>query len=191
VPNKDFKLWEKWQVWFKNLGLADPAHDEKHVQRVWGLAHRIAHEEKLMLDMEILEAAILLHEWSEAHPKVEQVAKVMADLGFPPEKAEAVSACIHAHPFHRKLFPPTPEAAVLQDADRLDASGAIGVARCFAYGGAVGQSLEQCIDHFYSKLLKLKEGLHTEAARRLAEDRHAFLLTFLNQYRSEEEGANA
>lgn len=187
----DFQLWERWRAWFQSLDLADPAHDESHVRRVWGLAHRIVREEKLPLDMDILEAAVLLHEWGESDPKVDQVAKIMADLGFPPEKANAVLACIHAHPYHREIFPPSREAAILQDADRLDASGAIGVARCFAYGGAVGRSLEESIDHFHTKLLKLKERMHTHTSRRLAEERHAFLLAFLNQYQREEEEAKA
>ena len=76
----------------------------------------------------------------------------------------------------------------MQDADRLDALGAIGAARTFAYGGVHGRSLDESVAHFHEKLLLLKDELNTEAARKLAEPRHAFLERFLEEYEKESRG---
>jgi uncharacterized protein len=84
--------------------------------------------------------------------------------------------------------PDTPEGKVVQDADRLDAMGAIGVARAFAYGGEHGRSMADSVQHFYDKLLRLKELMNTDTGRQMAEQRHAFLEAFLKEY-YEEEGA--
>jgi uncharacterized protein len=104
--------------------------------------------------------------------------------------------------------PTSLEARIVQDADRLDAIGAIGIARTFAYGGAKGRSLYEpgekpvlhrsfaaykksrghTINHFHEKLLLLKGRLHTTAARRLARGRHAFLETFLKRFHAEWDG---
>ena len=77
--------------------------------------------------------------------------------------------------------PETLEAKIVQDADRLDAIGAIGVARTFAFGGEHGRSVSQSVQHFYDKLLRLKDMMNTDAARRIAEERHAFLEAFLDE----------
>jgi len=104
--------------------------------------------------------------------------------------------------------PSSLEARLVQDADRLDAIGAIGVARTFAYGGAKGRSMYEpgekpvlhrsfaaykksrghTINHFHEKLLLLKGRLHTKAARRLAKGRHAFLEQFLKRFHAEWDG---
>lgn len=73
----------------------------------------------------------------------------------------------------------------MQDADRLDALGAIGVARTFAYGGEHGRSLDESVAHFHEKLLLLRDELNTDTARRLAEPRHTFLIRFLEEYEKE------
>ena len=79
------------------------------------------------------------------------------------------------------------EGKIVQDADRLDAIGAVGIARTFAYGGEHGRSLEASVQHFYDKLLLLKDEMNTETGRRIAEERHAFLEEFLRRWRSETE----
>jgi uncharacterized protein len=76
---------------------------------------------------------------------------------------------------------------IVQDADRLDAIGAVGIARTFAYGGAHGRTLEASVQHFYDKLLLLRDEMNTETGRRIAEDRHAFLEEFLRHWHSETE----
>ena len=74
---------------------------------------------------------------------------------------------------------------IVQDADRLDAMGAIGIARTFAYGGKHGRSLESSIDHFHEKLLLLSDGLNTSKAREMAAPRHTFLESFIEQLNAE------
>ncbi len=104
-----------------------------------------------------------------------------------PEKIERICEAINAVSFsqNRGRRPETLEGRIVQDADRLDALGAIGVARTFAYGGEHGRSLDESVEHFHEKLLLLKDELNTETARRLAEPRHAFLEQFLEEYERE------
>ena len=81
--------------------------------------------------------------------------------------------------------PETIEGQIVQDADRLDAIGAIGIARTFAFGGKHNRSLESSIDHFHEKLLLLKDMLNTEKAKELAENRHRFMEQFLKEWEKE------
>ena len=83
--------------------------------------------------------------------------------------------------------PETIEGQIVQDADRLDAIGAIGIARTFAFGGKHNRSLESSIDHFHEKLLLLKDMLNTEKAKELAESRHLFMEQFLKEWEKETE----
>ena len=83
--------------------------------------------------------------------------------------------------------PETIEGQIVQDADRLDAIGAIGIARTFAFGGKHNRSLESSIDHFHEKLLLLKDMLNTEKAKELAESRHLFMEMFLDEWEKETE----
>jgi uncharacterized protein len=174
----------------------DPAHDWLHVERVADSVRIIAAAEGA--DLMVSATAALLHELvslpkghPEAHRSAEQCALVaghlLARLEAPEELSARVVTCIEEHPFSRGLAPSTPESAVLQDADRLDALGAIGIARCLATSGLLGRPFYSdqdpfcrvrepddhrwAIDHFYRKLLRIPEGLHTAAARRLAEPR--------------------
>ena len=78
--------------------------------------------------------------------------------------------------------PRTIEGQIVQDADRLDAIGAIGIARTFAYGGRTGRSLDDSIQHFYDKLLLLKDEMNTEAALKIAIMRHEYMENFLKEY---------
>ena len=84
--------------------------------------------------------------------------------------------------------PDTLEGKVVQDADRLDAMGAIGVARTFAYGGEHGRPMADSVGHFYDKLLRLNALMNTETGREMALQRHAFLEAFLEEYLAEEKG---
>ena len=85
----------------------------------------------------------------------------------------------------RVLHMETIEEQIVQDADRLDAIGAIGIARTFAFGGKHGRSLDSSIDHFHEKLLLLKDLLNTEKAKELAEGRHLFMEQFLEEWKQE------
>ena len=85
----------------------------------------------------------------------------------------------------KKKTPGSNAWKIVQDADRIDAIGAIGIARTFAYGGRVGRSIESSLQHFHDKLLLLKDELNTEAAKKLAESRHAYMEEFLVEFHKE------
>jgi uncharacterized protein len=186
-------------------GPADPAHDFSHVARVAENARRIATAEA-GADVEIAVAAAWLHElfnYPKDHPEshrsgevcAEHALRVLADEGWPRDRAEHVAACIRTHSFSSGLRPETLEAAILQDADRLDAIGAIGIARCFATTATMRRPFYDpddpaCarrapddkrwgVDHFYKKLLRLPASLSTATGRALAVERAAFMETFL------------
>ena len=165
-------------------------HDAAHTLRVRRNAMRIAAEEP-GCDRLVVELAALLHD-ADAHKlfHTEHNANARAFLereGVPAETTERVCAAIESVSFskNRGRRPETPEGKIVQDADRLDAIGAVGVARCFAYGGEHGRPMEESIRHFYEKLLLLRDELNTESARRLAQKRHAFLEAFLKEYDEE------
>ena len=104
--------------------------------------------------------------------------------GVDPETADRICGAINAVSFsqNRGKRPETIEGQLIQDADRLDAIGAVGIARTFAYGGKHGRTPEASIAHFHEKLLLLKDLMNTEQAKALAEERHAFMEAFLRQW---------
>jgi uncharacterized protein len=190
---------------------ADAIHDFDHVLRVLVLAERLALAEGA--DLEIVRAAVLLHDVArvEGDRHAGDHAQAGAELarrllaGHPPEKVEAVAHAIAAHRFRSGPAPETVEARVLYDADKLDAIGAIGVARAFAYGGHEGQRLwsqvpagyqesaatrgqHTPVHEFHMKLVRIRERLLTDSARRLAAERHAFMLAFFDRLEQEVRG---
>ena len=86
---------------------------------------------------------------------------------------------------NKDIIPDTIEKMIVQDADRLDAIGAVGIARVFAYGGKAGRGMDSSIQHFYDKLLLLKDLMNTEVAKEIAVQRHEFMLMYLEQLRRE------
>lgn len=106
---------------------------------------------------------------------------------LPSDTIEQVCKIINAVSFsqNRGRTPETLEGKIVQDADRLDAIGAIGIARTFAYGGKVGRPLEDSIKHFYDKLLLLKGEMNTDGAKEIAQKRHEFMSAFLDEYYEE------
>ncbi|TGE18079.1 HD domain-containing protein [Hymenobacter elongatus] len=192
-------------------------HDWAHIRRVWHTSRALA-VTLPAADPLVTELAALLHDvadWKfhagdeEAGPRAARAW--LTGLSVPEAIIVRVETIIREISFKGLGVPTpmsTPEGEVVQDADRLDAIGAIGVARAFAYGGHKGRSLHDpavppvahesfesykrnaapTINHFYEKLLHLRERLHTPAARRIAEERHQFLETFLAQFLREWEG---
>ena len=165
-------------------------HDAAHSLRVYRNALRIAEAEP-GCDTEIVALAALLHD-ADDHKlfHTENNANARSFLTarkVAPEKIERICEAINAVSFSRNRGkrPQTIEGQIVQDADRLDALGAIGVARTFAYGGEHGRLLDESVEHFHEKLLLLKGELNTETARKLAEPRHAFLERFLEEYERE------
>jgi len=185
---------------------ADSAHDWQHVLRVAGNAVALCAAEGA--DAGVAVPAALLHELvnlPKNHPDsarsgelcAERALAVLAGLGWPDERAQRIAYCIRVHGFSRGILPDTLEARVLQDADRLDAIGAIGIARCFATGAVMRSPFYDpadpfcarrepddkrfSVDHFYKKLLRIEGTLHTATARRLAAERTRFMQAFLSQ----------
>ena len=168
-------------------------HDADHTMRVYRNTLRIAENEP-ECDIRIAALAALLHD-ADDHKlfDTENNANARAFLEahrVPPQTIDQICGVINSVSFtqNKGKVPDTPEGKVVQDADRLDAMGAIGVARTFAYGGEHGRSMADSVQHFYDKLLRLKELMNTETGRQMAEQRHAFLEAFLKEY-FEEEGA--
>jgi uncharacterized protein len=201
---------------FVHEQLADDAsgHDWWHVERVVRLARRIAKHEGA--DSYLCELAALLHDVADykiagnEETGLRRVGTWLDTAGVDPLIAEKALGIIRTMSFAGGNQPPmlTLEGQVVQDADRLDAMGAIGVARAFAYGGSRGRSMydpEQApttyadkeayrsstsstINHFYEKLLLLKDRMHTGLARQLAQGRHQYLEEFLHEFMEEWQG---
>jgi len=182
---------------------ADGAHDAAHLVRVWRNVGRIAAREGGRMD--ILAAATLLHDAVHVpkdDPRRDQASRLAADrarealaaLGWAADRIDAVAHCIAAHSFSAGIAPQGIEARILQDADRLDAIGAVGIARCFAVSGSLGRGIahptdpgaarrplddrRHALDHFEVKLLRLSDRFQTETGRALAVERHARLVAF-------------
>ena len=154
------------------------------MERVKKLAVFIAMEEGA--DVEVVKKAAELHDVArEKENHALEGAKLAREIlrkeGYDEDFIEKVCHCIEAHSFSSGVEPKTLEAKVLSDADKLDAIGAIGVARAFMFSGERGRSIEETLRHFEEKLLRLKDLLYTKTAKRLAEERHEFLVRFYNQ----------
>ena len=166
-------------------------HDAAHTLRVYRNALLIARSEP-DCDLEIVSLAALLHD-ADDHKlfHTENNANARAFLkAHGVEKAEEIIAAVNSVSFsqNRGKRPETLEGKIVQDADRLDAIGAVGIARTFAFGGEHGRSLDSSIRHFHDKLLLLKDEMNTAAARNLAEERHAYMIGFLEEYAKEMDG---
>jgi len=160
-------------------------HDADHTLRVYHNAMRIAETEP-GCDSEIIALAALLHDADDHklfHTENNRNARTFLEGRVPAERIDRICACINAVSFSRNQgkIPDTPEGQIVQDADRLDAMGAIGIARTFAYGGEHGRPLVESVQHFHDKLLLLKDMMNTETAKQLAAGRHAFLEAFLSE----------
>jgi len=188
------------------MASSDPGHGLEHVERVVKNAIRIA--ETLTVDYEVLLPATWFHDCvcvAKNSPLRSQASRLAAkralgmleELGYSTDKFEQISHAIEAHSFSAGIQCQSVEAQVLQDADRLEALGAIGLARCLMTGGAMGQRLyhpddpfpttrelrddQHAIDHFFAKLLKLPSTMQTTAGREIAQKRAGFLVDFLSQ----------
>lgn len=165
-------------------------HDAEHSLRVYHNALLIAAQEP-DCDLEVVSLAALLHD-ADDHKLflTENNANARSFLsahGVTEERIDRICEVINSVSFSRNRGkrPSSLEGKIVQDADRLDAIGAIGIARTFAFGGEHGRPLESSFAHFYDKLLLLKEELNTDLARELAQERHAFMLAFLEEFSKE------
>ncbi|MDI9610327.1 MAG: HD domain-containing protein [Archaeoglobales archaeon] len=158
------------------------------MQRVVKLAKLIAEREGANLEIVLKSAE--LHDCARdkdnhAIESAKLAREILKSQGCSEDFVEAVAHAIEAHSFSAGIMPRTLEAKVLSDADKLDALGAIGVARAFMVAGEKGRSIEETLKHFEEKLLKLKDLLYTETARKLAERRHEFLKRFYEEIRKD------
>lgn len=194
---------EVLRVWGDNT---DGAHDVWHLRRVWALAQQIAAAEGG--DLGVIQAACFLHDIinpPKDSPERKQAAALSAThaagflttQGMADVEVKAVAHAIEAHSFSAGVTPRTIEAQVVQDADRLEALGALGIARCFNVSGQMDAALfhggdpmaqdrdlddrAYALDHFEVKLLRVAETLNTATARELAVSRVTFMKTFRAQ----------
>lgn len=192
---------------------ADPAHDLTHVSRV--LMNAISIGEREGADLQVLYFASLLHDagsgskYSEESVDEEErhqrdAEEFMLARGLDEDVISQVLYAVSVHRYSKGISPETLEAKILQDADRLDALGAVGIARVFMTGGSIGRGFYNpadpfCtsrepddsrwnLDHFFRKLLKLESGMHTKAAREIARRRSEVLRNYLSELKSEIEG---
>ena len=173
-------------------GNAD-GHGIDHTLRVWRNAMLIAETEP-ECDRETVSLAALLHDADDhklfATENNANARRFLEDHGITGEKAERICEAVNSVSFskNRGKRPETPEGRIVQDADRLDAIGAVGIARTFAYGGKHSRTPEDSIEHFHEKLLLLKDMMNTEKAKELAGARHAFMEEFLREWDAETGG---
>jgi uncharacterized protein len=176
----------------------DGAHDLSHIARVWESAMSLCAEEGG--DAEIIAAAVLLHDCvhvpknsperaSASRLAAEKARVVLTELGWAADRTGHVGSAIESHSYSGGVTPVTLEACILQDADRLDAIGMVGIARCFYTAGRMGSELYEAsdpggearelddaryaLDHFPKKLLRVSSGFRTAAGARMARERHA------------------
>jgi uncharacterized protein len=165
-------------------------HGYDHAMRVYHNALVIAESEPAA-DRRIVALSALLHD-ADDHKlfKTENNAnarRFLEEQGVDPETVNRICDVINSVSFSKNKgkHPETIEGRIVQDADRLDAIGAIGIARTFAFGGKHARSLDSSIEHFYEKLLLLKDMMNTDRAKQLAESRHAFMELFLKEWEQE------
>ncbi len=197
----------------EKLDGAEAGHDWFHIERVWKLSKKIAENEKV--DLQVLELGALLHDIADPkfHDGDETLAlkisrEFLESQSVSEEIIEKVLFIIQNISFKNRREVPENlplELKIVQDADRLDAMGAIGIARTFNFGGfknnlifhpeippKLSMSKEEykknegtTVNHFYEKLLLLKDLMNTESAKKIASERHDFMLKFLEEFYKE------
>lgn len=198
------------------LGLDSSGHNIHHAKRVFHLGMRIAEEEGG--DKEVIGAACLTHDIHrnmkeegsklvDPEKSLPRIREILKESNFPEGKIEDVLHCVKVHEEYdfeeETTEAETLEAKIVQDADNLDATGAIGIGRVFMFSGAHNRPMwnprierenrpynknkigESTIHHFYDKGIKLKDNMNTETARRIAEDRHRYMKEFVERFKKE------
>ncbi len=184
-------LIEKAIVYIQELFRGNAGgHDAEHTLRVYRNTLLIAEKElekRPGFSVRTAALAALLHDADDHklfHTRNnENARRFLEENQVPAEEIEKICAAINAVSFsqNKDRAPETAEGKIVQDADRLDALGAVGIARTFAYGGEHGRPMAESVRHFYDKLLLLKDRMNTETGKALAEKRHAFLEAFLKE----------
>ena len=188
------------------LAKNDPAHDFQHVMRVYHNAEKICKKEKG--NKELVLTAVLLHDLvkssnrkNSTNQSAKLSEKILKENSFSNNEISIICDAIREHSFSKGKVPSTLEGKILQDADRLDAIGAIGLARVFSFSGSHNRSFydpndpfsknrnlndgKWALDHFYKKLLKLEAKMNTKTGKLLAKNRTKILKNFLKEIRQE------
>jgi len=192
------------KTYFKN---PVSGHDWFHVERVYRIAVRIGKAEKA--DMTILKPAVLLHDIARkkedlgkikchAQEGAKMAKKILSNLDYSKEKINQIAYAISVHRYKLQIKPKTLEAQILQDADRLDALGAINVGRVFSYGGEhrrpiydpkippkpyYNSDATTSLNHFFEKILKLKpKTFNTKTGRQIAKERYQYSKNFVKRF---------
>jgi len=194
----------------KIMGKNDSAHDFDHIMRVYKNAQKIGKKENA--NMKLVLATVLLHDIisfpkSDKKSKTSSIKssivtqKILQSHGYDKVEIQIISDAIRHHSFTRGMVPSTIEGKILQDADRLDAMGAIGIARAFSVGGSEKRpfynksdpfckgrkpdDIKWTLDHFYKKLLLLEKKMNTNAAKNEARRRTKIMKRFLDDFKKE------
>ena len=209
--------WQsKFEAWLRdNHSGQDAAHDISHFRRVWKTSQKLSQDASV--DWLVVLTACYFHDLvslPKNHPDRHRSSVLAAQEtrrmlrrdfpDFPQHSIPAVCHAIEAHSFSAKIAPETIEAKIVQDADRLEALGAIGLARVFAVSGALGVALfdaedpfarqrglddkQYALDHFQTKLLTLPSTMQTEQGRHLAQHNADFLLSYMAKLSAELKG---
>jgi uncharacterized protein len=190
----------------KQADCADVAHDFAHVQRVVAVAKKLALVEHANLDIVVpaawLHDCVAVAKDSPLRSKASKLAaekgrQFLIEIGYPAHLLSDIEHAIEAHSYSANIETRTLEAKIVQDADRLDALGAIGVARCMLVGGSIGRTLycgddmlcdqrtpddkQYTIDHFFTKLLYIGDTMKTPAAHREARRRTDYMRSYISQ----------
>ncbi|HEP1897822.1 TPA: phosphohydrolase [Kluyvera cryocrescens] len=213
----DLTTWQQQiELWFdKHYNGGDASHDIAHFRRVWHSAQQIASGQSV--DLSVVLFASYFHDLvslPKNHPDRARSSVLSAERTrqtlardfplFPSERHAAVAHAIEAHSFSARIAPQTLEAKIVQDADRLEALGAIGLARVFAVSGAMNAALfdaddpfaehralddkAYALDHFQTKLLRLPETMQTAKGREMAQHNADFLVHFMAKLSAELSG---
>lgn len=213
----DLYQWQqRFEAWLsEHHSQGDAAHDTSHFRRVWATAQRLAEESDA--DRLVILTACYFHDivsLAKNHPERSRSSAMAAEQtltilqsdfpDFPPERYAAVLHAIEAHSFSAGMAPRSEEAKIVQDADRLEALGAIGLARVFAVSGALNNILfdaddpfadrrelddkKYALDHFQCKLLRLPETMQTEKGRAMALHNARFLVQYMAKLSAELRG---
>ncbi len=190
-----------------------PAHDWHHVQRVEANADDLVTEYP-DADARVVRLSVLLHDIGRAREDRGEIedhaewgaaesAGILREHGASDETIGAVSHCIRAHRYSNAIQPETIEAKIVSDADNLDALGAVGIARCFSYGGELGSAIhdpelpteedlstagETQFNHLHKKILDLPNRMYTDVGREVANERSDFVRTFVKRFEAEAAG---
>lgn len=165
-------------------------HDANHSIRVYNTAVRLA-EHYPDADRLVIELAAILHDVDDYKlfntENNANAREFLISKNVSSERIDRICDVINSVSFskNKDCRPDSIEGCIVQDADRLDAMGAVGVARTFAYGGRHGRSIEESREHFYDKLLRLKDMINTPEAEKIAEERHKVLEEYIKELEME------